>query len=64
MSTDEMKLVRVVVQGDEDTDSPVSVLRRAADVLSGRPDRRVIDMTFEYDIANLRWKGFLYFTQQ
>ncbi|MFF5767351.1 hypothetical protein ACFY8F_33095 [Streptomyces tanashiensis] len=63
MSTDEMRLLRVVVHGDEDDDSPVSVLRRAADRLSERPDLRVVDMTFAYDIENLLWKGYLYFTE-
>ncbi|MEU6164664.1 hypothetical protein [Streptomyces tanashiensis] len=63
MSTDEMRLLRVVVHGDEDEDSPVSVLRRAADRLSERPDLRVVDMTFAYDIENLLWKGCLYLTE-
>ncbi|MFE0647143.1 hypothetical protein ACFVZH_00945 [Streptomyces sp. NPDC059534] len=64
MSTDETRLLRVVVHGDEDDDSPVSVLRAAADRLSERPDRRVVDMTVEYDLTNLRWKGYLYFTEE
>lgn len=63
MSTDELQLLRITVHGDEDDDSPVSVLRRAADRISERPDRRVVDMSFEYDIMNLVWKGYLYFTE-
>ncbi|MFD9517945.1 hypothetical protein [Streptomyces sp. NPDC059979] len=64
MSTDELQVLRVVVHGNEDNDSPVSVMRRAADQLSERPGQRVVDMKFEYDVIELRWKGYLYFTEE
>ncbi|MGW6564965.1 hypothetical protein [Streptomyces sp. NPDC054975] len=51
-----------MVHGDADDDSPVSALRRAAALISERKEQRVVDVTFEYDVMNLRWKGSLYFT--
>ncbi|MFF8607187.1 hypothetical protein ACF06X_14725 [Streptomyces sp. NPDC015346] len=52
-----------MIHGDEDDQSPVSVLRGAAAAISGRQEQRVVDVTFEYDVMNLRWKGSLYFTE-
>ncbi|MBT2441839.1 hypothetical protein J7E93_17320 [Streptomyces sp. ISL-36] len=63
MSAGTARTLRVVVDGDMDDDSPVSVLRRAAALISERPEQRVVDVTFEYDVMNLRWKGSLYFTE-
>ncbi|MEU9700481.1 hypothetical protein ACF09C_05035 [Streptomyces sp. NPDC014870] len=60
----EVTTLRVVVHGDVDDDSPVSVLRRAAGRISERSGRRLVDMAFEYDVLNLRWKGSLYFTEE
>ncbi|MEU9197918.1 hypothetical protein [Streptomyces hundungensis] len=64
MSTGELQLLRVVIHGDEDDDSPMSVLRSAADRLSECPEQRVFDMTFEYDVMDLRWVGYLYFAME
>ncbi|MCD2469507.1 hypothetical protein ACWGLB_36860 [Streptomyces sp. NPDC055893] len=64
MSATATNALRIVVHGAEDDASPVPVLRAAAVLVSERPEQQVLDMTFEYDVLNLRWKGSLYFAQK